>query len=70
MAVCITFSVIFAGIVIASDFAHDCGERDCHICLKIEAVKIFLTTLKLAGLAVYFTILLVFMVKTPQKITK
>ena len=49
LAICITFSVAFAGNLAAGEIDHDCTGENCPVCLHIETAKGFLKTLKTAG---------------------
>ena len=65
LAMCITFSVVFAGNLAANDIDHDCTGENCPYCLHIETAKGFLKTLKTAG-SFTFTGHLVFTAKIPE----
>jgi hypothetical protein len=60
LAVCVAFSVLFAEILIAGNYDHDCIGEGCPVCLHIEAVKCFIRTFKLAGLIAFFAACLAF----------
>jgi hypothetical protein len=49
LAICIAFSVVFAGNLAATEIDHDCTGENCPVCLHIETAKGFLKTLKTAG---------------------
>ena len=49
LAICIAFSVAFAGNLAAGEIDHDCTGESCPVCLHIEMAKGVLKTLKTAG---------------------
>jgi hypothetical protein len=55
LAVCIAFSVVFAELVIADGFEHDCTGEGCPFCLTIETVNNFIKSLKLSALTVFLS---------------
>jgi hypothetical protein len=66
LAVCIAFSVVFAGNLAAVDIDHDCTGENCPVCLHIETAKGFLKTLKTTGSFTSLTSHLVFTAKIPE----
>jgi hypothetical protein len=77
MAACIAFSVILTGTLIAGCLDHDHAEEkihpigptaktepDCPICQKIERAEIFLNTLKLANIILFFISCFMFIIQT------
>jgi hypothetical protein len=67
LAVCIAFSVFFAETMIAAEYNHDCTEKDCPVCLRIEAAQYFLKTLKFAGIGLFLAVFLAFSVQICKK---
>jgi hypothetical protein len=47
LAALIVFPVIFTIPLISTEIIHDCGADNCRTCIKIEAAKSFLKTIKL-----------------------
>ena len=72
LAICITFSVVFTGLLAASILDHDCigEENGCPFCLQIRMAKIFLKTLHGALLALYLAVRLSFSAHNPLKFTE
>jgi hypothetical protein len=68
LAVCIAFSVVFAETMIAAEYNHDCTEKDCPVCLQIEAAQYFLKTLKFAGIGLFLAVFLAFSVQIRKKL--
>ena len=66
IAVCITFSVVFAENLAAGEIDHDCMGENCPVCLNIETAKGFLNTLKSAGSFSSLTSHLVFTSTIPE----
>jgi len=66
IAVCIAFSVAFAGNLAATEIDHDCTGENCPVCLHIETAKGFLKTLKTAGSFSSLTGHSVFTAKIPE----
>jgi hypothetical protein len=66
LAVCIAFSVVFAGNLAAGDIDHDCIGENCPVCLHIETAKDFLKTLKTAGSFTFFTGHFAFIAAIPE----
>ena len=66
LAVCIAFSVVFAGNLAAGIIYHDCIGENCSDCLHIETAKGFLKALKTAGSFSSLTGHLVFTAGTPE----
>ena len=71
-AVCIIFTVVFAGVLAASIHDHECigEENDCPYCLQIKAAVILLKTLNIALLALFLANRLSLNVPSSQKITE
>ena len=70
LAICITFSVAFAGNLAAADIDHDCIGENCPVCLHIETAKGFLKTLKTAGSFSSLTSHLALTAKIPESNTE
>jgi len=77
IAACIAFSVILTGVLAVGCLDHDHSEKkiplisstaktepDCPICQKIERAEIFLNTLKLASIILFFISCFMFIVQT------
>jgi len=60
IAVCIAFSVVFAGNLAAGEIDHDCIGENCPYCLIIEAGQNFLKTLKTIGFLLFTAFLTLF----------
>ena len=61
LAICIIFPVVFIESLASLLLEHGCTNTACSPCLQIEAAKLFLKTLNLAGIlfcAVYVLLLL------------
>jgi hypothetical protein len=69
LAACVFFSVAFTETLAAASIDHVCIEH-CYICLKIEAVEIFLTTLKIAFIGFHTAVFLLFIFQIIHKSTK
>jgi ABC-type spermidine/putrescine transport system permease subunit I len=48
LAAFIVFPVLFTMPLISTEIIHDCAADNCRTCIKIEAAKSFLKTIKLA----------------------
>jgi hypothetical protein len=66
LAMCIAFSVVFTGNLVAGEIEHDCIGENCPVCLHIETAKGFLKALKTAGSFTSLTGHLVFTATIPE----
>jgi hypothetical protein len=64
LAVCVVFSAFFTETLAAASLDHDCTGEGCPICLEIQIATNFLKTLKLAGIILFITALLMFPART------
>jgi len=69
MAVCITLSVVFSGTFAATILGHECIGDGCPYCQQITMAKIFLSTLKLAGVTFFAALCLIFLTHISPKYT-
>ena len=66
LAICVALSVLSAETLIANNLGHDCSEQSCRPCLRIEIIRSFLKTFKLAGLILFIIAFLEFSARIPK----